>query len=138
MPLMPKRVKYRKQQKGRLTGISSRGNDLYYGEYGLKMIDPGAVTNIQIEAARVAITHTLKNHGKLWIRVFPDKAVTRHPAESRMGKGKGEVVHYAAIVLPGRILFEIGGVEQAVAAKALRLASYKFPYKTRIIMRHMQ
>lgn len=137
MPLMPKRVKYRKAQRGRTKGKASRGNTLFYGDYGLQAIAPGWVTNAQIEAARIAITHYLKSRGKLWIRVFPDKPVTKKPAESRMGKGKGDVSHWVAVVLPGRILYEIGGVSENMAVEALRLASHKLGIKTKIVKRHL-
>ena len=135
MPLMPKRVKSRKMMKGTTAGKATRGATLYYGDYGLQMLVPGRITNIQIEAGRVAITHFLKTRGKLWVRVFPDKPVTKKPAESDMGKGKGEVSHWVAVALPGRILFEIAGVDGAVAREALRLASHKVRYRTRIIAR---
>ncbi|HDD64915.1 MAG TPA: 50S ribosomal protein L16 [Firmicutes bacterium] len=134
---MPKRVKYRKMQRGRTKGRATRGNTVFFGEYGLKVLEPGWLTDAQIEAARVAITHCLKSKGKLWIRVFPDKSVTKKPAESRMGKGKGDVSHWVAVVLPGRILFEIGGVEEDLAKEALRLASYKIPFKTKIVERRL-
>jgi len=135
MPLMPKRVKYRKVQKGRTTGKAYRGSSLFYGDFGLQCLDPGFMTAQQIEAGRVAITHFLKTRGKVWVRVFPDKPITKKPAETRLGKGKGEVDHWSAVVLPGRILFEVGGVERTVACEALRLASYKVRYKTRILSR---
>jgi len=135
MPLMPKRVKYRKMMKGRTTGKACRGATLFFGDFGLQILEPGRVTNSQIEAGRVAITHCLKTRGKLWVRVFPDRPVTKKPAESDMGKGKGEVSHWIAVALPGRILFEIAGVERHLAHEALRLASYKLPFRTRIISR---
>ena len=135
MPLMPKRVKYRKMQKGRCKGKASRGNTLYYGDYGLQVLEPGWLTNAQIEAARLAITHHLKSRGKLWVRVFPDKPVTKKPAESRMGRGKGDVSHWVAVVLPGRILFEIAGVSEDLAVEALRRASHKIPFKSKILIR---
>ncbi|MDD3726005.1 MAG: 50S ribosomal protein L16 [Candidatus Ratteibacteria bacterium] len=137
MPLMPKRVKYRKAQRGRTKGKAARGNTLFYGDYGLQAIAPGWLPNIQIEAGRIAITHHLKSRGKLWIRVFPDKPVTKKPAESRMGKGKGDVSHWVAVVLPGRILYEIGGVPEDMAAEALRLAAYKISLKTKIVKRNI-
>jgi len=135
MPLMPKRVKYRKAQRGRTKGKASRGNTLFYGDYGLQAIAPGWLTNTQIEAGRIAVTHHLKTRGKLWIRVFPDKPVTKKPAESRLGKGKGDVSHWVAVVLPGRILYEIGGVPEDMAVEALRRAAHKLPLKTKIIKR---
>ncbi len=135
MPLMPKRVKYRKMQRGRRKGKATRGNVLYYGDYGLKITEPCWITNNQIEAARIAITHHLKSKGKLWIRIFPDKPVTKKPAESRMGKGKGDVSHWVAVVLPGRIMFEIGGVEEEIAIGALERAASKLPVKSKIVKR---
>lgn len=137
MPLMPKRVKYRKEQRGRTKGQASRGNKLFYGEYGLKILEPGWITNNQIEAARIAITHYLKSKGKLWIRIFPDKPVTKKPAESRMGKGKGDVEGWVAPVLPGRIIFEIAGVPEDMAKEALRRASHKLPLKAKIVSRSL-
>ncbi|MCM8769354.1 MAG: 50S ribosomal protein L16 [Candidatus Omnitrophica bacterium] len=135
MPLMPKRVKYRKMQRGVTRGKASRGNTLFYGDFGLQILDPGRLSSAQIEAARVAITHCLKARGRIWIRIFPDRPVTRKPADSRMGKGKGDVSHWEAVVLPGRILFEIAGVEAMIARKALTLARYKLPYRCRIVAR---
>jgi large subunit ribosomal protein L16 len=132
---MPKRVKYRKMQKGRTKGKATRGNTLFYGEYGLKILEPGWITAQQIEAARIAITHYLKSKGKLWIRIFPDKPITKKPAESRMGKGKGDVSGWVAVVLPGRIIFEIAGVSKELAKEALRRASHKIPYKSKIVSR---
>jgi large subunit ribosomal protein L16 len=132
---MPKRVKYRKAQRGRMKGEATRGSSLFYGDYGLQMTAPGWVTNTQIEAGRVAITHHLKTRGKLWIRIFPDKPVTKKPAETRMGKGKADVSHWVAVVLPGRIMYEIGGVPVDLAVEALRIASHKIPFKTKIIKR---
>ncbi len=135
MPLMPKRVKYRKMQRGTTRGKASRGNTLFYGDFGLQLLDPARITAAQIEAGRVAITHHLKNRGRLWVRIFPDRPVTRKPAESRLGKGKGDVSHWEAVALPGRILFEIGGVDATIAREALRLASYKIPYHCKIVTR---
>lgn len=135
MPLMPKRVKYRKVQKGRTKGKASRGATIYFGDFGLQVLEPGRLKNNQIEAARIAITHYLKSKGKLWIRVFPDRPFTKKPAETRMGKGKGDVAGWEAIVLPGRIIFEIAGVEPDMAIEALRLASYKLPVDTKIVKR---
>jgi len=136
MPLMPKRVKYRKAQRGRLTGKSSRGNMLFYGDYGIQMTAPGWVTNTQIEAARVAIVHHLKSRGKVWIRIFPHKPISKKPAETRMGKGKADVSHWVAVVLPGRILFEIAGVSDDLAVESLRRATHKIPFKTKIVRRY--
>jgi len=132
---MPKRVKYRKMQRGRTKGKDLKGSKLSFGDYGLQVLEPGWLTNSQIEAGRIAITHFLKTRGKLWIKVFPDKPVTKKPAESRMGKGKGEVSHWVAVVLPGRIIFEIGGVDKETAIEALRLASFKIPFKSKIVSR---
>lgn len=133
--LMPKKVKYRKQQRGRMTGKAWRGSKLSFGEYGLKALEPGWMTARQIEAARVAITRFMKRGGKLWIRVFPDKPFTKKPAETRMGKGKGPVESWVAVVRPGRILFEVGGLPLAEAAEALRLAAHKLPVRTVFISR---
>jgi len=133
--LMPKRVKYRKQQRGRLKGKASRGNTLEFGDYGLQALEPCWLTARQIEAARRAIVRFVKRSGKLWIRVFPDKPVTRKPAETRMGSGKGNVDHWVAVVKPGRIIFELAGVKEEVAQEAFRLAAHKLPIKTQFIKR---
>ena len=133
--LMPKRVKYRKRQKGRLTGKAMRGNKVSFGEYGLKAIEPGWVTNRQIEAGRIAITRHVRRGGKVWIRIFPDKPVTHKPAETRMGKGKGSPDGWVAVVKPGRILYEIEGVSEELAREAFRLASHKFGIATRFVGR---
>ncbi len=133
--LAPKRVKYRKQQRGRMTGIATRGADIVFGDFGLKALEPGWITAQQIEAARVAITRHVKRGGKVWIRIFPDKPVTKKPAETRMGKGKGSPEYWVAVVKPGKIMFEIGGVPEDLAREALRLASYKLPIKTKIVSR---
>lgn len=133
--LMPKKVKYRKMQKGRMHGKAYRGSSIAFGEYGLKSLEPGWITSRQIEAARVAIQRQLKRGGKLWIRIFPDKPITKKPAETRMGKGKGNPEYWVAVVKPGRILYEIGGVSEEVAMEALRLASYKLPVATKIVKR---
>lgn len=133
--LMPKRVKYRNQHRGRMKGRASRGVELAFGEYGLQALDPCWMTSRQLEAARRAIVRRVRRSGKLWIRVFPDKPVTVHPAETRMGKGKGAVDHYVAVVKPGRILFEITGVNEEEAREAMRLASYKLPIRTRFVAR---
>ena len=134
--LMPKRVKYRKQMRGRLRGRASRGVEISFGEYGLQALEPCWITSRQIEAARRAIVRHAKRRGKLWIRIFPDKPVTSKPAETRMGKGKGSVDHWVAVVKPGRVLFEIAGVPEDIAREAMRLASYKLPTKTQFIARH--
>ncbi len=133
--LMPKRVKYRKQMRGRMKGKASRGAEVHFGEYGLQALEPGWVTARQIEAARRAIVRTMKRRGKVWIRIFPDKPVTKRAAESRMGKGKGSVEFWVAVVKPGRIMFEVGGVSEDVAREALRLASYKLAISTKIVTR---
>jgi len=136
--LMPKREKYRKLQKGRLGGKAIRGGTIEFGEYGLKCLEPFRITGRQIEAARVAITRRLKRTGKVWIRIFPHKSVTRKPAETRMGKGKGSPEMHVAIVKSGTILFEVEGVSQELAQEALCLAGYKLPVKTRFVTRHQQ
>lgn len=133
--LMPKRVKYRKQQRGRNRGLAHSGNSFAFGEYGLMALEPAWVTSRQIEAARRAITHHIKRGGKVWIRIFPDKPVTSKPAETRMGSGKGAVDHWVAVVKPGRIMFELGGVQSEVAHEALSLAAQKMPIKCKLIMR---
>ena len=134
--LMPKRIKYRKQHRGRRRGQAARGNTVAFGEWGLQSLDPAWITNRQIEAARVALTRHIKRGGKVWIRVFPDKPVTKKPAETRMGKGKGNPEGWVAVVQPGRVLFEIEGVDEKLARAALRLASAKLPIKTRVVSRH--
>ncbi|MEW5693799.1 MAG: 50S ribosomal protein L16 [Candidatus Hydrogenedentota bacterium] len=131
--LLPKRVKYRKKQKGRMRGKAKRGTELHFGDYGLKAIEANWVTNKQIEAARVAIMRHIKQIGKLWIKIFPDKPITKKPLETRMGKGKGNVEGWVCVVKPGRILFELAGLPKESAIEALRIASYKLPIKTRII-----
>jgi len=133
--LMPKRVKYRKAFRGRLKGKASRGNTLSFGDYGLQALESSWVTSRQIEAARRAIVHHVRRGGKLWIRIFPDKPVTKKPAETRMGGGKGNVDHWVAVVKSGRVLFEITGVSEASAREAMRLASHKLPLKTQFISR---
>lgn len=133
MLLMPKRTKYRKQQRGRMRGKAKRGFKLVYGEYGLKSLEAAWITARQIEAARVTIQRTVKKGGKLWIRIFPDKPVTKRPPETRMGKGKGNVEYYVAVVKPGRILFELAGVPEHVAREAFRKASHKLPVATRFV-----
>ncbi len=134
--LMPKRVKWRKQMRGRLKGKAYRGAEVTFGEYGLQALEPGWVTARQIEAARRAIVREMKRRGKIWVRIFPDKPYTRKPPETRMGNGKGNVEYYVAVVKPGRIMFEIAGLPEEVAMRALQLAQYKFSIKTRIVTRH--
>jgi len=131
--LMPKRVKYRKQQRGRMNGKAVRGSRLAFGQFGLKALDPHWITARQIEAARVAMTRYVKRTGKVWIRIFPDKPCTQKPAETRMGKGKGAPEYWVAVVKPGRILFELDGVSESVAKEALRLAAHKLPLKTKFV-----
>jgi large subunit ribosomal protein L16 len=133
--LMPKRVKYRKQMRGRMKGLAQRGNKVQYGDYGLQAVEPAWITSRQIEACRRAIVRHIRRRGKVWIRIFPDKPVTAKPAETRMGKGKGTVDHWVAVVKPGRILFEMAGVDEEVAREALSLASYKLPIKTKFVKR---
>ncbi len=133
MLLQPRKLKWRKQQRGRMKGKATRGNKVSFGEYGLQALQPCWLTSRQIEAARVAIVREAKKGAKVWIRVFPHKPVTRKPAETRMGKGKGDLDHFVAVVKPGHILFEIAGVPQEVAEEAFRKASYKLPIKTRVV-----
>jgi large subunit ribosomal protein L16 len=133
--LQPKRIKYRKQQKGRLRGKASRGNRVSFGDYALQALEPGWITNRQIEAARVAMTRHIKRGGKVWIRIFPDKPLTQKPAETRMGKGKGNPETWVAPVRPGRVMFELEGVSIELAREAMRLASAKLPVKTRFMVR---
>ena len=135
MLLAPSRYKYRKQHRGRMRGNAQRGNTLAFGEFGLQSLEPCWLEARQIEAARIALTRFMKRGGKVWIRVFPDKPITAKPAETRMGSGKGAVDHYVAVVKPGRIIFEIGGVSEEVAKEAVRLASHKLPVKTRFLTR---
>ena len=132
---MPKRVKYRKQQRGRRTGKAYRGNEVDFGEFGLKALEPAWITNRQIEAARVALTRFIKRGGKVWIRIFPDKPFTKKPAETRMGKGKGNPEYWVAVVKPGRVLFELGGVTPELAREAMNLAAHKLPIKTTFVAR---
>lgn len=134
--LMPKRVKYRKQMRGRMKGKESRGVEISFGDYGLQALEPGWVTARQIEAARRTIVHAMKRRGKVWIRIFPDKPYTKKPPETRMGKGKGGVEYWVSVVKPGRVIFEIGGLPENEALDALNLARYKFSIKTRVISRH--
>jgi large subunit ribosomal protein L16 len=133
---MPKRVKYRKTQRGSRAGKASRNITIDFGEYGLQTMERAWITNIQIEAARVALTRNMKRKGKLWIRIFPDKSVTARPPETRMGKGKGQPEHWVATVRPGNILFELDGVTESVARESLRLAATKLPIRTKFITRH--
>lgn len=133
--LMPKRVKYRKQFRGRMKGKARRGAAVQFGEYGLQALEPAWITSRQIEAARRAVVRHIKRRGKVWIRVFPDKPVTKKPAETRMGKGKGAVDHWVAVVKPGRVMFELAGVSEEMAREAMRLASHKLPIKTRFLSR---
>ncbi len=134
--LMPKKVKYRKQQKGRLRGKASRGSTVDFGEYGLKALEPGRISNRQIEAARIAITRHAKRGGKVWIRVFPDTPFTKKPAETRMGKGKGSPEGWVVLIRPGRILYEVDGMTEEVALEALRLASHKLSIRTQVVKRY--
>ena len=131
--LMPKRVKYRRVQRGRMKGKATRGNVVNYGEFGLTALEPGWITSNQIEAARIAMTRYTKRGGQVWIKIFPDKPVTAKPAETRMGSGKGSPEYWVAVVKPGRVMFEIAGVSEEVAREALRLASHKLPIKTKIV-----
>jgi len=133
--LMPKRVKWRKQQRGRMKGNAVRGSYIAFGDYGLKALQSAWITSRQIEAARIAITRHIKRGGKVWIRIFPDKPVTNKPAETRMGKGKGSPEYWVAVVKPGRILFELEGTNEAVARAAMRLAAHKLPIKTKFVTR---
>ena len=133
--LMPKRVKYRKQQRGRMNGKAYRGSSVVFGEFGLQALEPAWITNRQIEAARVAITRSIKRGGKMWIRVFPDKPVTAKAAETRMGSGKGSVDHWVAVIKPGRMLFEVSGVDAEIAKTALTQAAYKLPMKCQVVAR---
>jgi large subunit ribosomal protein L16 len=133
--LSPKKVKFRKQQKGKMRGMARRGSSLNFGEYGLQAVDCGYITSKQIEAARIAMTRHVKRGGKIWIRIFPDKPITKKPAEVRMGKGKGAPEAWVAVIKPGRILYEMSGVSKELAQEALRLAMHKLPVKTRFIER---
>ena len=133
--LLPKRVKYRRVHRGRLTGKATRGNTVTYGEFGLVATEPAWITSNQIEAARIAMTRYTKRGGQVWIKIFPDKPITEKPAETRMGSGKGSPEYWVAVVKPGRVMFEIAGVSEEVAREALRLASHKLPIKTKIVKR---
>jgi large subunit ribosomal protein L16 len=133
--LMPKKVKFRKQQRGRMSGKAWTGSKVSFGDYGLKALEPGWVTDREIEAARIAITRFIKRHGRIWVRLFPDKPVTKKPQETRMGKGKGAPDHWVAVVKPGRILYEMEGVTETEAREALRLAAHKLSVKTKFVKR---
>ena len=133
--LMPKKVKHRKQMKGRMTGIAVRGSKISFGEFGLKCLEPAWLTDRQIEAARIAMTRHIKRGGKIWIRMFPDKPITKKPAETRMGSGKGAPDHWVAVVKPGRVLYEIQGVDKELAREAFNLAAQKLPIKTKFVSR---
>jgi large subunit ribosomal protein L16 len=134
--LMPKRVKYRKQQRGRMRGKALRGAEVNFGEFGLQALEPGWVSARQIEAARRALVRVMKRRGKLWIRIFPDHPYTQKPPETRMGKGKGNVEYWVAVVRPGRIMFEIGGLPNSISLEALKQAAYKFSIRTKVVSRH--
>ena len=134
--LMPKRVKYRKVHRGRMTGIATRGNTVSNGEYGLMATEPAWISSNQIESARIAMTRSIKRGGQVWIKIFPDKPVTKKPAETRMGSGKGSPEYWVAVVKPGRVLFEIAGVTEEVAKEALRLAMHKLPLKCKVVARN--
>ena len=136
--LMPKRVKYRRVQRGRLKGKASRGNKLAYGQYGLVALEPAWVTSNQIEAARIAMTRYIRRGGKVWIKIFPDKPITEKPAETRMGSGKGSPEYWVAVVKPGRIMFEMNGVSEEVAREAMRLASHKLPIKCKFVTKETE
>ncbi|MGQ0601803.1 MAG: 50S ribosomal protein L16 [Anaerolineales bacterium] len=132
--LMPKRVKWRKQMRGRMTGHETRGVEIAFGEYALQALEPAWITQRQIEAARRALVRYMKRRGKVWVRIFPDKPVTQRAAESRMGKGKGAVDHWVSVVKPGRIIFEVAGLPEEIAREAIRLASHKLPIKTKVVV----
>ena len=133
--LLPKRVKYRRVQRGRLTGTATRGNTVTYGDFGLQATEPAWITSNQIEAARIAMTRYIKRGGQVWIKIFPDKPITEKPAETRMGKGKGSPEYWVAVVKPGRIMFEIGGVSEELAREAMRLAMHKLPIKCKFVVK---
>ena len=136
--LIPKRTKYRKVQRGRMTGKATRGNTITYGEFGIQATEPSWITSRQIEAARIAMTRYIKRGGKVWIKIFPDKPITQKPAETRMGSGKGSPEYWVAVVKPGRVLFEIAGVPEETAREALRLAAHKLPCKTKFVVRETE
>jgi len=133
--LQPKRTKFRKKQKGRVKGIAQRGHLINYGSFGIKSLEPGWITSRQLEAARIAVTRKMKREGQVWIRIFPDKPITKKPAEVRMGKGKGAPEYWVAVIKPGTIMFEAGGVKTKVAKEALRLAAQKLPVRTKFVVR---
>lgn len=135
--LQPKQQKYRKQQRGRMKGMDKRGSTLAFGEYGMKALEPAWITSRQIEASRIVIARTLQGEGRMWLRIFPDKPVTSTPAETRMGKGKGDIQYYVAVVRPGRIIFEVSGIDADVAEDAIRRASHKLPIRTKFIQREI-
>ena len=136
--LLPKRVKYRRVQRGRLKGVAHRGNKVNYGDFGLQALEPAWITSNQIEAARIAMTRYIKRGGKVWIKIFPDKPITEKPAETRMGSGKGSPEYWVAVVKPGRVMFEIGGVDEALAREAMRLAAMKLPVKCKFVTKEEQ
>ena len=136
--LLPKRVKYRRQQRGRMTGKAMRGNKVTNGDYGLQALEPAWITSNQIEAARIAMTRYIKRGGQVWIKIFPDKPITEKPAETRMGSGKGSPEYWVAVVKPGRIMFEMDGVTEDIAREAMRLASHKLPIKTRFVKKDVE
>lgn len=133
--LMPRKVKYRRHHRGRMTGNANRGNTVAFGEFGLKALEPAWITSRQIESARVAITRVVRKHGRMWIRIFPDKPVTKKPAETRQGKGKGSPEFWVAVIKPGRVMFEVEGVTEAMAKEAFRLAAHKLPLKAKMVAR---
>ncbi len=135
--LLPKRVKYRRVQRGRMTGKATRGNKVSYGDFGLQTLEPAWITSNQIEAARIAMTRYIKRGGQVWIKIFPDKPITEKPAETRMGKGKGSPEYWVAVVKPGRVMFEIGGVSEELAREAFRLASHKLPVKCKFVKKEV-
>ena len=134
--LMPKRTKFRKMQKGRVKGLAQRGARISFGDYGIKVLEAGWITSRQIEAARIAMTRYIKRGGQIWIRIFPDKPITKKPAETRMGKGKGSPEYWVAVVKPGRVLYEMQGVDEETAREAFRLAAHKLPFKTRFLKKN--
>ena len=136
--LLPKRVKYRRVQRGRLTGKATRGNTVTYGDFGLQALEPAWITSNQIEAARIAMTRYIKRGGQVWIKIFPDKPITEKPAETRMGSGKGSPEYWVAVVKPGRVMFEMGGVTEEQAKEAMRLAGHKLPIKTKFVMKEQE
>src|SRR5690625_1206642 len=136
--LMPKRTKYRRMQKGRIKGVAQRGTQISFGDFGIKTLEPGRITSRQIEAARIAMTRNMKRGGKVWIKIFPDKPITKKPAETRMGKGKGAVEYWVAVVKPGRVMFEIAGVPEDLAREALRLAANKLSVKCKFIAKETE